>query len=178
MSVHHCRRIVVFHGRFICLPAAVIHTTFLFDANTVCAFRLPQDYKRNDAILPCGDMWLSFPLWTVEGLKEGQAQKKHIMGQIEDNLAKRDTELAKYDMTQNPLKKAMFLRNAFNFAEKCSTLHHFLLDTIPEDSDTMLLQDNLLLATNGLVWRRNGDGHVLLGSAVVSKPVPSSALMP
>jgi hypothetical protein len=123
-------------------------------------------------------MWLSFPLWTEQGLKDGQAEKKRIMGLIQENLVKRDEELEKYDNTQNPLKKAFFLRNAFAFAEKCSTLHHFLLDTIPEEDGTLMLQENLLLATNGLVWRRNGDGHVLLGSATVSKPIPNKALMP
>ncbi|KAG7346252.1 hypothetical protein IV203_005320 [Nitzschia inconspicua] len=145
----------------------------------VCAFRLPKDYRRNDAVLPCGDMWLSFPLWTEQGLKSGQAEKKRIMSQIQHNLARRDEELAKYDQTQNPLKKAFLLRNAFAYAEKCSTLHHFLLDTIPAENETFLLQENLLLATNGLVWRKNGDGHVLLGSAMVSSPVPKiGTLMP
>jgi hypothetical protein len=139
----------------------------------VCAFRLPQDYKRNDAILPCGDMWLSFPVWTEQGLKDGLAEKKRIMGQIQANLVKRDEELEKYDQTQNPIQKAFFLRNAFAFAEKCNSLHHFLLDTIPEENQTFELQENLLLATNGLVWKRNGNGHVLLGSAIVSQPVPS-----
>jgi hypothetical protein len=119
-------------------------------------------------------MWLSFPVWTEQGLKDGQSEKKRIMGLIQENVAKRDEELEKYDQTQNPLKKAFFLRNAFAFAEKCSTLHHFLLDTIPEENQTFELQENLLLATNGLVWRRNGDGHVLLGSAVVSQPVLST----
>jgi hypothetical protein len=153
--------------------------TFPVPLLIVCAFRLPQDYKRNDAILPCGEIWFSFPLWTEDGLKAGQAEKQRIMRKIQENVEKRDEELAKFDGTQNPIKKAFYLRNAFSFAEKCNTLHHYLLDTIPSDDDTFELQENLILATNGLVWRKNGDGgHVLLGSAVVSRSAPKKRLMP
>ena len=70
---------------------------------SVCAFRLPQDYKRNDAVLPCGDVWFSFPVWTEDGLKKSQAEKQRIMDKIQVNLDKRDEQLAKFDGTQNPI---------------------------------------------------------------------------
>jgi hypothetical protein len=127
-----------------------------------------EDYTRNDAVLPCGDMWLSFPVWTLEGLIHGQSEKRRIMELIKMNLLKRDEELEKFDNTNNPIKKALYLRNAFNFAERCGQLHHHTLDTIPDENQILSLQDNLILATNGLIWRKNGDGHVLLGSALVT----------
>jgi hypothetical protein len=113
-------------------------------------------------------MWLSFPVWTGEGLLRGQTEKKRIMQLIKENLQLRDMELDRFDNTQNPIKKALYLKNAFDYAEKCSSLHHHTLDTIPDENSIFILQDNLILATNGYIWRKNGEGHVLLGSAVVT----------
>jgi hypothetical protein len=45
--------------------------------------------------------------------------------------------------------------------------------SMPEEIQTFELQENLLLATNELEWRRNDDGHVLLGSAVLCCPLES-----
>jgi hypothetical protein len=43
---------------------------------------------------------------------------------------------------------------------------------IPSDSDTLALQDNLVLTTKGTVWTKKegffGDDHALLGTATVS----------
>jgi hypothetical protein len=134
----------------------------------VVAFRVPQDYKRNDAILMEGEVWMSFPVWTEDGLQRGQFEKKKVMDQIQENLKQRDFELERFDSTTNPIMKAIYLRNAFAFAEKCSELHHHTLDTIPADNQIIKLQENFLLSTNGLIWRKNGEGHVLMGSALAS----------
>ena len=37
----------------------------------ICGFDLPEEYTRNEAVLPKGEMYVSFPVWTKEGLKFG-----------------------------------------------------------------------------------------------------------
>lgn len=134
----------------------------------VCGFHIPQDYHRNDAILPYGDMWLSFPLWTVNGLKYAQYEKQKIVDEIQFNLEKRDEELTKFDHCHNPIMRAIHLRNAFQFAEKCNLLHDDSLDTIPDNTQVEKLQDDLLLSKYGMIWRKHGEGHVLLGHAIAT----------
>jgi hypothetical protein len=140
----------------------------------VCAFHIDKDYKRNDAVLPEGEMWMSFPLWTANGLQYGQSEKSKIMSEIQANVDKRDEELVKFDMTQNPIMRAIHIKKALAFAERCSELHHRTLDTIPALGEVLKLQDNLLLANRGLIWRKNGEGDVLLGQAFVASAVVAS----
>lgn len=136
----------------------------------VCGFHIPTDYRRNDAMLPCGDMWLSFPVWTVDGLKYGQYEKKKTIDEIHTYLAKRDEELNKFDHSRNPIMRAIYLRNAFNYAEKCSELDpEDTIETIPENNQVEKLQNDLLLSKYGMIWRKHGEGHVLLGHAVATK---------
>lgn len=134
----------------------------------ICAFHIDKDYKRNNAVLPEGEMWLSFPVWSAGGLRYGQTEKTKIMHQVQANLEKRDEELVKFDLSQNPVMRAIHIKKALAFAEKCNELHDRTLDTIPEDSQVLTLQDDLLLATTGLIWRKHGEGNVLLGRALVT----------
>ena len=135
----------------------------------VLGFHIPIDYWRNDAILPCGDLWLSFPVWTERGLQYGQYEKEKTQSEIKVLLEKRDEELNKFDHSRNPIMRAIYLKNAFEYAEKCSELDDGVLDTIPEDDQVEKLQDDLLLSRYGMIWRRHGEGHVLLGHAVATK---------
>ena len=134
----------------------------------VFGFHLPQTYSRNKAILPGGNLWLSFPIWSSEGLKIGQTAKREVLDEIEMYNRKWNEELEKYAMTNNPIMKAIHERNADMYATKCDDLYDFSLDTIPDDEDCFKLQEDLLLSNTGLIWKKDGKNDVLLGHTIAS----------
>lgn len=134
----------------------------------VFAFNLPQTYSRNNAVLPEGSMWVSFPLWSVEGLKFGQAAKQEVLDEIELYNQKWNEELEKYSLTNNPIMKAIHERNADIFAEKCDEIWDYSMNTIPDDDQCHMLQEDLLLSKRGLLWKKDGDKDILLGDAFAS----------
>jgi len=144
--------------------------------NIVLGFHLPKTYSRNKAILPKGDMWISFPVWTQDGLIYGQMEKKRVLNEIELNEIKRDEELDKFDMTNNPIMKAIHLNSAYSFDAKCDEmLNDYSLDTIPDSDQFSKLQENTLLSKNGLIWNKDGNDDVLLGRATITTTTSSSS---
>mmetsp|Transcript_23182 Transcript_23182/g.54721 ORF Transcript_23182/g.54721 Transcript_23182/m.54721 type:complete len:304 (-) Transcript_23182:409-1320(-) len=142
----------------------------------VFAFSLPETYSRNKAFLPKGNLWMSFPLWTTDGLKYGQAAKQKVLDEMEFYTRKWNEELAKYQLTKNPIMKAIHERNAHMFAEKCDHAWDYSLATIPDDDECLQLQEDLLLSKRGLLWMKNGNDDVLLGDAVASPSCKGSTL--
>eukprot|EP00534_Pseudo-nitzschia_fraudulenta_P015016 CAMPEP_0201242872 /NCGR_PEP_ID=MMETSP0852-20130820/39502_1 /ASSEMBLY_ACC=CAM_ASM_000632 /TAXON_ID=183588 /ORGANISM="Pseudo-nitzschia fraudulenta, Strain WWA7" /LENGTH=300 /DNA_ID=CAMNT_0047539713 /DNA_START=41 /DNA_END=943 /DNA_ORIENTATION=- len=142
----------------------------------VFAFNLPQAYSRNEAVLPEGEMWLSFPVWTVEGLKYGQMAKQEVLDEMDFYTRKWNEEVDKYEITNNPIMKAIHERNAHIYATKCDDLYDYSLDTIPEDGEWSTLQEDLLLSKKGLIWKKDGNGDVLLGHAIASPFVKETKL--
>ena len=134
----------------------------------VFGFNLPQAHSRSNAILPEGDMWLSFPVWTIDGLKYGQSLKKEVLDEIEMYNRKWQEELDKYEVTDNPIMMMIHERNAHIYATKCDELYDYSLETIPEDTDCFQLQEDLLLSKRGLIWKNNGQNDVRIGQAVAS----------
>ena len=134
----------------------------------VFAFNLPQTYKRNRAVLPGGNMWLTFPVWTLEGLKHGQMAKREVLNEIEFYNQKWNEELDKYEMTRNPILRAIYEHNAHKYATRCDELYDYSLDTIPDDDQCSKLQEDLLLSKKGLIWRKDGNNDILLGHAIAS----------
>jgi hypothetical protein len=139
----------------------------------ICGFELPQEYKRNAAILPKGDLFFSFPVWTQAGLLFGQAQKRHLQDEHAQLLAERDEHLMKRDTTSNPIMKAVHVRNAFAAIDKLLLLPDIDLDSIPDLDQTIKLQDDLFITTKGLVWCKNGEfgtniHHNFIGQAHIT----------
>ena len=92
----------------------------------ICGFELPQEYKRNAAMLPKGDLFFSIPVWTQAGLLFGQAQKKRVQEKHAQVLAERDEHLMKRDTTSNPIMKAIHTRNAFASIDKFNLIPHLI----------------------------------------------------
>jgi hypothetical protein len=151
----------------------------------ICGFDLPEDYQRNDAILPQGELYVSFPLWTRGGLKIGQEEKRKVELEMETYLEARDEALVAFDATENPIMKAIHLRNAFSATDKYNGIDRHTLETIPMDHQVFEIQDDILLSEKGLIWTKDweckrGGGHILLGYANVEpgSRTPKSRLMP
>jgi hypothetical protein len=139
----------------------------------VCGFELPETYERNAMRLPKGVLYLSFPLWTKEGLKVGQEEKRKVEQQSMRYLCEHDEALHLAEIANNPIMKAIHLRNAESASEKHDALPHETLDSIPSTNEVVNLQDDLLLTTKGLIFSKQGavdkqGGHLFLGMATVS----------
>ena len=149
----------------------------------ICGFELRQTYKRNDATLPEGNLYFSFPVWTQGGLLIGQAQLKKQAEQGQRYLEGRDKHLDEFESTNNLFMKFVHLRNAFDAAFKYSDLPRDTLDSIPDFDKVTKLQDDLFLTTTGLVWQTVGpleeQKHRYLGHAhILSDDESKTRLMP
>jgi hypothetical protein len=139
----------------------------------LCGFEIPEDYTRNDATLPKGRIYLSFPVWTKEGLAFGRKKKEEIMGLAKRKIQEKNEALAKYMEEKNPLMKAVHYRNAFAAAADYYDLPKTSLSYVPDEHEVIEIHDDLLLTTKGLVWSKQlPDGKkVLLGTVNALRPV-------
>lgn len=139
----------------------------------VCGFNVPEEYQRNDAYLPKGRIYLSFPVWTRAGLKEAQTSKDYCTTRIKELTIERDEELAKVEETHNFLMKALHFRNAAAASERLGLHNPAVWASVPSNNDIIPLQDDLLLAAKGLVFTKTGTfhtrDHVLLGTALAKR---------
>lgn len=140
----------------------------------ICGFDVPDDYHRNDAYLPKGRVYLSFPVWTKIGLKEAQDEKNYVDSRTKELDHEKKVELDKMEETGNFLMKALHYRNAAAAMEKMSLHNPKTYEMVPSNDEIIPLQDDLLLTTKGLVFSKEGSfhtgAHVLLGTAI-AKPV-------
>lgn len=150
--------------------------------NLICGFEVPQEYQRNDALLPKSTIHLNFPLWTAEGLKVGQEEKKKVEEQARQCMCDRDEALYYYETTENPIMKAIHFRNVNAAVDEYNELPHDVLESIPDDNNILELQDDILLATNGFVYARLGSNHpqshAFLGRAKIIPEAKKNRLMP
>ena len=138
----------------------------------VCGFNIPEEVRRNDATLSRGRLYISFPIWSKEGLAESQAVKLRVSKDIEQQRQAQNKELAKMQNTSNLPMKALYYRNAAAALEKISNLGvNGPLNQVPMDDDVMPIQNGLLLCTKGTIWTKEqsvfGKEHVLLGVASI-----------
>lgn len=139
----------------------------------LCGFEIPEEYKRNDASLPSGRIYLSFPVWTKETLAHAREQKKQILEAAAEALKEKDEELKKYQEHPNPLMKALHYRNAYAAAEKYWLQPVKAMEMVPEENEVLELQNDLFCTTKGLVWSKSlpRGMQTLLGTANLT-PVP------
>ena len=139
----------------------------------LCGFEVPEEYKRNDATLPNGRIYISFPTWTKDGLAYGRSEKERYIAQAKEHLDTRNEELEKMEATNNPIMKALHYRNAYEAVEKYGFQPLKMMEGIPDLDEVITLQEDLLLTTKGLVWSKAlPDGkQVLLGTANIANRI-------
>jgi hypothetical protein len=118
----------------------------------LCGFEIDQDYKRNDAVLPKGTVYVSFNTWTSEGLKHAQGIKERSTKKANTALMKKDDELAKMKETNNVLHKAFHYYNALNAAEAYSKLPNSKMKVVPSSEEVVHFGGDMYVSTKGLVW--------------------------
>ena len=144
-----------------------------FAGSLICGFDLAQDYTRNDASLPKGQLYMSFPVWTRLGLSEAQASKEVTLRRANKLRDEQECELQKMQATPNPIMKALHYRNAAAASIKRFDMEDLKrIEIVPSNEEVIRLQDDLLLTTRGLVFSKEGSflqgQHLLLGTAFAS----------
>lgn len=120
----------------------------------LCGFEIPEEYKRNDAKLPAGKIYMSFPVWTKETLDFGRNEKERILNRAKECIEEKNEELTKMQETANPLMKALHYRNAYAAAEKYWLQPLKQMNLVPDENEVVKIQDDLFLTTKGLVWSK------------------------
>lgn len=140
----------------------------------ICGIDVPESAERNGAVFPKGKIYLSFPVWTPEGLATQQALKFEVAKRAEEYLRERDEELAKMQETSNPLSKIWHYRNAADALERYFiTGYRRLKDRVPDSNGLMELAGGLLMNKRGYLWTKRDRHQVVLGSAhLVEQPKP------
>jgi hypothetical protein len=138
----------------------------------VCGFDLTKDYRRNDAVLSKGRLFMSFPIWTREGLDEKQEYKRTYERMAKEHKSEFDQQVAKMTATGNLLMKAWHFRNAAAAHEKHGLIPLREIAQIPLNDEIIPLEGGLFLSNKGLVWSKDGTHQfgqtVLLGSALAT----------
>ena len=144
----------------------------------ICGFDVPVGAKRNDANLPPGRMYFSFPVWSQEGLAIRQAERFEAETKAKEYVAEKNDEMQKYYTATNIFQKAMHYRNIAAAMEKIDLTGVRFLSGIPLSSEVIPIGNNLLLNIKGQVWQKEtnffGAKHNLLGTAVLSPLVEES----
>jgi len=142
----------------------------------ICGFEVMEDYKRNEAILPKGRTYLSFPMWEKKSLDFFRKKKAIIIEQADAALKQKDEEMSKMCETNNPIMKALHYRNAYAASTRYMDLPRDRMATIPEEGEVIELPNGLFLTTKGLIWAKSkvplrAGQQVLLGTANISNEV-------
>lgn len=154
----------------------------------ICGLDIPRDYHRNAAYLPKGRVYLSFPVWSTQGLVVGQAQRTWAEAECAKMLQRRDEALVHFELTNNPLMKAFHLYQAFQAIEHYKDMPHATIERIPKNQNsvqTLNQEGNLLMSNEGVVYCKSGalqtklgipkEDFVYLGKAKVTKMSSASS---
>jgi len=137
----------------------------------VCGLKLNQDARRNDMVLEKGNIYITFPVWSKEGLQKRQFCKLESQAKYKEFEMARDEELQKMAKSSNILMKALHYRNAVAATESMdNTGLHNMVD-VPSGKDVIEIGAGLQLVQTGTVWCKSGPfrsyHQKLLGSAAV-----------
>lgn len=143
-----------------------------FSGVVVCGFNVPDEIKRNDATLPSGRVYITFPVWKKTELME-RKEKKIEVTKVGIVLAQeKDEEIKKMMSTKNIIMKALHFRNACAITEKITTSGYGSpwYTKIPEDGEVTEIENGYVLSTKGTVWTKTEsffEEKILLGRATI-----------
>lgn len=128
----------------------------------ICGFQLDQDARRNDAILPKGNLYLTFPIWSTKGLQEKQAEKQKAESKYRKYESERNLQLANLKGTPNLLKKAMYFRQAAKAVENMDNTGFHLMVNLPSEDEVLDVGGDandeglLKMVKTGTLWSKTG----------------------
>mmetsp|Transcript_18972 Transcript_18972/g.44449 ORF Transcript_18972/g.44449 Transcript_18972/m.44449 type:complete len:296 (-) Transcript_18972:171-1058(-) len=135
----------------------------------ICGFDVPVAIERNDAKIPEGRLYVTFPVWndsTLKDLRERKqvAEEKAVMAA--DRLKEHSEKM---EATNNLIQKALHFREACKAAEEIDYSGYRSYRSMPLHREMISVNGGLNICTLGTVWTKKdaifGADHVLLGSA-------------
>jgi hypothetical protein len=136
----------------------------------VLGLDVQHDATRNDATLKKGHIFISFPVWTKDGITEYQQRKAEVEEAAGVHLAERDIQIQKYKDATNIIAKLFHYRNAAAAVERYSMYPTRAVASIPDNDDLipLIADGSLLLTKTGTIWRQPEHKNVFM---VNTRPV-------
>jgi len=121
----------------------------------VLAFDLDHNVRRNDAILKSGGVYISFPVFTIEGLKAMREERKEFEDTMQLHIDTEAQELKIVNETKNLFTKALHFRRAVVANEKFMRMRAIGAADVPsKDEDLMQVGEDLVIFSKGSVWSK------------------------
>jgi hypothetical protein len=139
----------------------------------VVGFEIDQEYKRNEIALPKGKIYLSFSIWTREGLKEAQNNKERVLSLADVMLKEKDEELIKMTETGNVFEKVLHYYKAVSAVEKYSMEPVKKMNMVPNEDEVVPFDGNSFVSTKGTVWTQDlprGQPTIIGNASLKSAP--------
>lgn len=135
----------------------------------ICGFDVPKTIQRNDASLPAGRIYVTFPVWTTESLQDLRNRKEAAEVKAIEAMDRQREELQKMQSTNNLIMKAIHFREACKANEDLDYSGFRTYSSMSLDRDMVKLKGELHLCSLGTVWTKKdgflGSDHILLGTA-------------
>jgi len=131
-------------------------------------FEIDQEYKRNDATLPKGTVYVSFSTWTSEGLEKARTIRDKKTEVAKKALRKRDEEVEKMGEASNVFQKAFHYFNAMSAADVAYAIPSYSrMRNIPGSDEIIHFDGDMHVSKKGRVWTQNlpWGKPIILGSA-------------
>jgi hypothetical protein len=137
-----------------------------------CGLDIDQEYKRNDATLPKGNIYVSFSVWSAKGLKEYQDRKERSQERANSALKKKSDELAKMAETTNLFEKGLHYYNALCAADAYLMEPKKMMKFVPSTEDVLEFADDMYIGKTGSVWVQDSPHSkvAVLGAATLGMP--------
>lgn len=119
----------------------------------VCGFNLGEDARRNSCVLEKGAIYITFPVYTEEGLATVQANKAKKQAAYDMHKKERDVQLDLVRDAPNPLMKALHYRNACQSVESMYDTGLRRLAEVPStEADVIKIGVGLRAVKTGTLW--------------------------
>jgi hypothetical protein len=139
----------------------------------VCGFQLDQDAKRNDAVLPAGNVYMNFAVYTKESLEKIITKKQDYDERLKSLKEEKEKSLSKFQEEGNLFKKALLWKRFLDANERVSFMNPDAYVSVPDSFDNVLnIGDNLFIYTKGKVFiktpKENSIRHLTgIGDAII-----------
>ena len=130
----------------------------------ICGFDVASEIKRNEASIPKGRFYITFPVWTDESLKDLKERKEKAQEVADEALERLASETLKMEQEKNPLMKALHFRNACKAHEDLDYSGYRSYSNMPLESD-MIEMNGLSVCSLGTIWTKKSDGIGFFGGA-------------
>ena len=119
---------------------------------------------------------MSHMVWTKESLAREQARKSEMASRAQPLLDEKDRQMTLQTETSNPLKKAMYYRNAMAAMDKYYVIGMSKVEYIPDaplndagedDEHWIHLPKDLVLTTKGQLFSSDGKKQIRMGESTI-----------